>query len=91
LGENFDEWFDALSPRIQANGQMTNINEYSSIYSDEAIDDFYDVLFENEYNEAPFYAIARLMRTKSTSHLVFINTFIENKGIETLMSAMDNP
>lgn len=54
-------------------------------------DDFYDMLFEEEYKEKPFYGIMRLVNTKSLSFVAFINTFMANGGLEKLIQIMDNP
>jgi hypothetical protein len=81
LDEDSDEWMDVLSPRIQSPGKMADYeiryNKFSKQKPDEGkIDDFYDALFESEYNDKPFYAIGRSIYSKSLSYLTFVNIFV---------------
>lgn len=45
LDQYSDEWFDVLSPRIQAQDKMTDAKQWSSMVLDEGIEDFYDSIF----------------------------------------------
>ncbi len=72
LGPNEDDWIDVLSYRLQKPGKMVReLCYYSHIAEEPLVDDTYDLLFEKEYEEAPFWGIMRCTFTRSTSYLNF--------------------
>jgi hypothetical protein len=92
LGISEDEWIDVLSSRIQKCGKMadTKLCYYTATSEEILLDDSYDILFEEEYKQNPFYGIMRVISCKSLSFIKFVDTFVAAKGIEKTLQVMNN-
>lgn len=53
----------------------------STTHSEFYIDDNYDIVYEKEYNEKPFYAMLRSSFTRSQVIYSLFNLFIEQGGM----------
>ena len=62
---------------------------YYSFSADEIqVDDSYDLIFEKEYEEEPFWGIMRVTFTRSTAYINFFECLVSQGGYEIFMELL---
>ena len=77
-GSNEDEWMDITNPRIQRPNKMRRDLCYyaSTPHNEFYVEDSYDIVYEKEFAEKPFYAMLRSSFTRSQAIYSLFNFFV---------------